>query len=63
MSVSEKAKTAGNEVYRRVRFPGICEFSRCYGYNYTSVYKHLTGARPSKTMAAKWAAWKAGRAS
>lgn len=49
--------------YRRVRFPGITRFAAEYGYNYVSVYRHLTGERPSKTIARKWDAWKAGRAS
>ena len=57
MSAEKKAETSSMDVYRRVRFPGICAFARNYGYNYTSVYKHLTGERPSRKMAARWQSW------
>ena len=57
MDTQPKEKT----VYRRIRFAGICAFAKVYGYNYTSVYKHLTGERPSMTIARKWDAWQAGR--
>lgn len=59
MSHSEKAQISRRPVYRTVRFPGITSFARENGYNYVSVYRHLTGERPSKTIARKWAAWKA----
>lgn len=49
--------------FRRVRFPGITRFASDHGYNYVSVYRHLTGERPSKTIGRKWEAWQAGRAS
>ena len=58
MSIKPKAQTSSPDVYRRVRFAGICAFAREYGYNYTSVYKHLTGQRPSKTMEHRWRKWK-----
>lgn len=59
MSQSDKAKKAARPVFRTVRFPGITRFASAYGYNYVSVYRHLTGERPSKTIARKWDAWKA----
>ena len=61
MSAKAKQKKSSTAPYRRVRFAGICAFAREYGYHYTSVYKHLTGARPSKTMALRWQAWRAGK--
>jgi hypothetical protein len=63
MSPGAKAEKAEHAVYRRVRFPGITRFASAYGYNYVSVYRHLTGERPSKTIGRKWEAWQAGRAS
>ena len=59
MSAKSKEKTSSTGVYRRVRFAGICAFAREYGYHYTSVYKHLTGQRPSKTIASRWRIWQA----
>lgn len=57
MSQAVKVKNEPRRVYRRVRFPGITQFASAHGYNYTSVYRHLTGDRPSMTIARKWAAW------
>ena len=48
-------------VFRRVRFPGITRFAAAHGYNYVSVYRHLTGERPSKTIGRKWEAWQAAK--
>lgn len=62
MSQSAKEKKAQAPIYRRIRFPGICQFANSYGYNYVSVYRHLTGERPSKTIARKWDAWQASNA-
>lgn len=59
MSQSAKAKNFQQPVYRTVRFPGITRFARAYSYNYVSVYRHLTGERPSKTIARKWSEWQA----
>ncbi len=61
MSRKVKAEKDPEQAYRRVRFPGITRFAGEHGYNYVSVYRHLTGERPSRTIARKWAAWQAGR--
>ena len=61
MSTKAKAEKRAEPAFRRVRFPGITRFATEYGYNYVSVYRHLTGERPSMTIARKWDAWQAGR--
>lgn len=55
--MSRKVKAEKTPAYRRVRFPGITRFATEHGYNYVSVYRHLTGERPSMTIARKWDAW------
>lgn len=61
MGAKENEKTTFPPEFRRVRFPGICDFANTYGYHYTSVYKCLTGQRPSLTMLLKWREWSARR--